>query len=166
MAYKRHSELTEEERKEYRERVRRDKEKRKQQEKKVRRKQLILLANISIIMIIILSFIGYKTVTHFTKKEETVSADSKPSLNLGVTDADTILVQSEDDAWFYGLSVDNGNEEGIQHARENGIVLEKGTKVEYGTTEDHRIDYVKVLDGPYVGTNGYVHFLDISEIEK
>ncbi|WP_108671782.1 hypothetical protein [Peribacillus acanthi] len=162
MTYKRHSELNEEERKEYREHVRmvRERNKRKATEEKRRRMRLLLSVSI-----IIISFVSYIAITSF-KEKENISVDSETHLDLGVIDRDTILVQNKDDAEFYGLAVDNGNEAGMQHARENGITIKEGTKVEYGATEDYRLYYVKVLEGNYIGKDGYVHFMDISKIKN
>ncbi|MED3575861.1 hypothetical protein [Cytobacillus praedii] len=162
MTYKRHSELNEEERKEYREHVRmvRERNKRKATEEKRRRMRLLLSVSI-----IIISFVSYIAITSF-KEKENISVDSETHLDLGITEEGTILVHNKSDAEFYGLAVDNGNEAGIQNARENGIILKKGTKVRYGATEDYRLYYVKVLEGKYVGEDGYVHFMDISKIKN
>lgn len=159
MALKKHSELTEQEREEYRERVSKNREKRKQNAIKNRRKNKLIWTSFLCIVLLVASYL----ITINISDKDTISTES--SLDKGIAFVDAIMVMNRDDAEFYGLAVDNGNEAGIQHARANGIVLEEGTHVEYGATENYRLYYVKVLDGEHAGESGYVHFMDISKIE-
>lgn len=127
--------------------------------KRGQRNHILLL---SIIPLLIVSFIAYQSITAFTENDDTT--DSESSFDVGFTDGRTTLVSYKEDAEYYGQAVDDGNEAGMQYAWENGTVLEEGTKVECGATDDYHLYYVKVIEGMYKGESGYVHFMDITDI--
>lgn len=132
------------------------------QKKRKKKTNWIAVTWVSLIPLLLLGIISYAVINFLIAPTEDPE-EEESSFKLGVTDEGTILVRNRSDADFYGKAVDNGNQAGIDHAREQGIVLPEGTKVEFGGMEDHRLYYVKVLEGEYEGESGYAHFLTVWE---